>query len=136
MTVCGIEMSGSEAILALISGTKSSFSHHEVKPRKLRLSDDEDPVEVQAIRDSLFAFFRENKVSLVAIKKRGKRGDYAGGPIGFKLEGIVQLYEECPVKLVAPQTISAAHKKHAPPFPESLRKYQHTAFLTGFSVLR
>jgi len=43
-----------------------------------------------------------------------KKGEYAGGPIGFKMEGIIQLYEECPVKLVAPQTISATQKSISP----------------------
>lgn len=136
MTICGIEMSGSEAILVLVNGTKSNFSYREVAPRKLKISDDTDPDEVKAFRDSLFAFFRENDVDFVVIKKRGKKGDYAGGPIGFKLEGIAQLYEDCPVKLVAPQTISAALRKHTPSVPESLRKYQHRAFQTAFSVLK
>ncbi len=136
MTTCGIEMSGSEAILVLINGTKSNFSHHEVEPRKLKLSDDTDPNEVKAFRDSLFAFFRENNVDLVAIKKRGKKGNYAGGPIGFKLEGIAQLYDNCPVTLLAPQTISAAVKKHSPSIPTSLRQYQHIAYQTAFSALK
>jgi hypothetical protein len=136
MIICGIEMSGSVAILALINGTKSNFSHLDVKPRKLKLANDADPNEVRAFRDSLFAFFRENSVTVIAIKKRGKKGNYAGGPIGFKLEGIAQLYEDCPVKLVAPQTISAALRKHTPSVPESLRKYQHIAFQTAFSVLK
>jgi len=136
MTICGIEMSGSEALLVLINGTKSYFSHREVEPRKIKLSDDTDPNEVKAFRDSLFAFFRENNVDVVVIKKRGKKGDYAGGPIGFKLEGIAQLYDNCPVTLIAPQTISAAIKKHSPSTPKSLRKYQHTAFQTAYSVLK
>ena len=136
MTICGTEMSGSEAILVLIDGTRPNFSHHEVEPRKLKLSDDTDSDEVKAFRDSLFAFFRENNVNLVAIKKRGKKGDYAGGPIGFKMEGIAQLYDNCPVTLIAPQTISAAVKKHSPSIPKSLRKYQHTAFQTAFSALK
>jgi len=136
MAICGIEMSGSEAILVLVKGTKSSFLHLDVKPRKLKLSDDTDPNEVKAFRDSLFAYFRENNVTLVAIKKRGKRGDYVGGPIGFKLEGIAQLYDNCPVKLIAPQSISAVLKKNSPSIPESLTKYQHIAFQTAFSILK
>jgi len=136
MTICGIEMFGSEARLVLLNGTKSSFSHTDIEPRKLKLTDDENPNEVKAFRNSLFAFFRENQVIQVVIKKRGKKGDYSGGPIGFKLEGIVQLYENCPVRLVAPQTISAAQKRHAPTKPETLRKYQYAAFETAFSVLK
>jgi len=136
MTICGIEMFGSEARLVLLNGTQSSFSHADIEPRKLKLTDDENPIEVKAFRNSLFAFFRENQVTIVVVKKRGKKGDYSGGPIGFKLEGIVQLYEDCPVKLIAPQTISAAQKKHTPTKPETLRKYQHAAFETAFSVLQ
>ena len=136
MTICGIEMFGSEARLVLLQGDKSDFSHADVKPKKVILTDDENPEEVRAFRDSIFAFFRENKVSLIAIKKRGKKGEYSGGPVGFKLEGIIQLYEDCPVRLVAAQTISAAQRKDSPDKPDTLLKYQHNAFETAYSVLQ
>ena len=77
MPICGIEMSGSEVILVLLDGSKTSFSHIDIEPRKILLSDDENANEVKAFRDSLFAFFRENKVNLVVIKKRGKKGEFA-----------------------------------------------------------
>ena len=136
MTICGIELYGSEARLVLLNGEKSSFFHSNVKPKKLKLADDENPDEVIAFRDSIFAFFRENGVSLVVIKKRSKKGDFSGGPVGFKLEGIIQLYENCPVKLVAAQTISAKMKKDSPDKPASLLKYQYVAFETAYSVLQ
>jgi len=136
MTICGIEMHGAEARLVLLNGDKSSFSHADIKPKKLKLTDDENPKEVRAFRDSIFAFFRENNVSLVAIKKRSKKGDFSGGPIGFKLEGIIQLYEGCPVRIVAAQTISAIQKKDSPDKPDSLLKYQDVAFETAYSVLK
>lgn len=136
MPICGIEMFGPEVRLALLNGSKSSFSHIDIEPRKIILPDDQNADEVKALRDLIFAFFRENKVDLIAIKKRGKKGEFAGGPIGFKVEGIIQLYEDCPIKLVAPQTISATQKKHSPSKPDTLRKYQHTAFETAFSVMK
>ena len=136
MTICGIEMFGSEARLVLLDGDKSNFSHAVVNPKKLKITDDENPEEVRAFRDSIFTFFRENNVSLIAIKKRGKKGEYSGGPVGFKLEGIIQMYEDCPVRLMAAQTISAAQKKDSPDKPETLLKYQHTAFETAYSVLK
>ena len=136
MIICGIELAGSEARLVLLQGEKSDFTHIDIEPRKLLLTNDEDSREVTAFYNSLFAFFRENSVSLIAIKKRGKKGDYAGGPVSFKLEGLTQLYDNCPVKLIAPQTISAAFKKHSPSIPDSLKKYQHTAFQTAFSTLK
>lgn len=136
MTICGIELSGAEARIVLLNGNKSDYSHSAVKPKKLKIIDDENPEEVRAFRDLLFAFFRENNVSFIAIKKRGKKGDYSGGPVGFKLEGIIQMYEDCPVRLVAAQTISAAQKKDSPGKPDTLLKYQHNAFETAYSVLK
>lgn len=128
-------MCGSEARLVILNGDKSSFFHSDIKPKKLKLTDDENSDELRAFRDSIFAFFRENNVSLIAIKKRGKKGDFSGGPVGFKLEGIIQLYEDCPVRLVAAQTISAKQKKESPDKPNSLLKYQYVAFETAYSVL-
>jgi len=135
MTICGIEMSASEVRLALLQGEKENFTLVDTEPRKIKLSDDTDQDEVKAFRDSIFTYFRENQVSQIVIKKRGKKGDFSGGPVGFKLEGIIQLYEGCPVTLVAPQTISAVQKKYNIEKPMELKKYQHTAFETAFSKL-
>jgi hypothetical protein len=135
MTVCGIELSSSEARLVLLEGKKDDFILVETKLRKIKLNDEADQNEVKAFRDSIFAFFREKQVSIIAIKKRGKRGAYSGGPVGFKLEGIIQLYEECPVVLVSPQTISATKKRYNYTIPEEIMKYQHIAFETAFTKL-
>jgi hypothetical protein len=135
MTICGIEISGSEARFVLLNGTKTDFTWSDTKLRKIKLTDDENPNEVREFRDSIFAYFKENRVATIIIKKRGKKGNYSGGPIGFKLEGIIQLYEDCPVSLIAPQTISVAQKKYAPEIPKDLKKYQYAAFETAFCKL-
>ncbi len=135
MTICGIEMSASEVRLVLLQGEKENFTLINTGTRKIKLTDDADQEEVKAFRNSIFAYFHENQVSQIVIKKRGKKGDFSGGPVGFKLEGIIQLYEECPVTLVAPQTISAVQKKYDIEKPQGLKKYQYTAFETAFSKL-
>ncbi len=135
MIACGMEMAASEVRLVLLNGSMSDFRHIDVKPRKLKMANDENAEDVRAFRDSLFTFLRENKVDMVAIKKRGKKGEYAGGPVGFKLEAITQLYEGCPVSLIAPRTITANINKHAPKIPDTLLKYQYAAFQTAFTVL-
>ena len=135
MIVCGIEMAASEARLVLLDGNKSNFHHIDVEARKLKIADDENADEVRTFRDTLYAFLRKNKVEIIAIKKRSKKGEYAGGPIGFKLEAIVQLYEECPIALLAPTTISLTIRKHGVDNPATLKKYQYSAFQTAFSAL-
>ena len=135
MKVCGIEIKASEMRFAVLEGEKDSFTVRDTKPKKLQLCNDEKSEDVKDFRDSFFAFVRENKFDLIAIKKRGKKGEYAGGSVGFKLEGIAQLNEECPVELVSPQRISAQIKKFDIGADQSLNKYQHTAFYTAFACL-
>jgi hypothetical protein len=77
MIVCGMEMAASESRLVLLSGNKSDFRHIDVKPRKIKIADDENAEEVRAFRNSLFVFLRVKKVDMVAIKMRGKKGEYA-----------------------------------------------------------
>jgi len=135
MIVCGIELTASEARLFVLKGTKSMFLHVEVSPSKLVLEDDEKPKEVKAFQEAIYTFLRENRVERIAIKKRGKRGQYAGSPVSFKLEGLVQLYPECDVRLVSPQTISAAKRKHTPEAPQDIKDFQQVAFETAFAAL-
>lgn len=135
MIVCGIEMKGSEARLVILNGTKANYTHISLKPRKLLLGDDENPIELRAFRDALYAFLRENSVELVAIKKRVKVGLYAGGAVGFKLEAVAQLYDECSIRLVAPASIAAARRNHPFVLPPDLPRYQEAAFETAFTAL-
>jgi hypothetical protein len=135
MIVCGLEMAASEVRLVVLNGTKTDFLHVNIEPRKLPLADDENANEIRAFRDSLYAFFRENRVERVSIKKRSKKGDYAGGPVGFKMEAITQLYTDSEVDLVNPQAIASAIKRNEPEVPTTLRGYQKTAFEAAFCAL-
>ena len=135
MIVCGIELTATEARLSVLEGTKSAFSSLGAGPAKLVLENDEKPKEVKAFQDAIYAFFRENRIERVAIKKRAKRGQYASSPVSFKLEGLIQLYPDCDVRLVSPQTISAAKRKHAPEAPKDMEDDQQVAFETAFAAL-
>jgi len=135
MRVCGVELAASEARLVLHEGEKTQFSLISVKPSKLVLMDDESAEEVQAFRNTIYAFFRENNVDKVAIKKRNKAGEYAGSSISFKLEGIVQLFEDCDIQLISPQSIAAAKREYSFSNPNKLYKYQDSAFETAFTAL-
>lgn len=91
MIICGIGLYASEARLIVLEGTKTEYSHVPTAPPKIVLANDERPEEVKAFKDAMYAFLRENHVEQIAIKKRGTRGEYADGPVSFKLEGLVQL---------------------------------------------
>jgi hypothetical protein len=71
----------------------------------------------------------------VAVKKRVKKGEFAGGPTTFKIEGVLQLLKECHVELISAQTIVAQNRRHSFPAPTSLNKYQAEAFRTACAAL-
>ncbi len=135
MIVCGIGIKSSEIHLVTLEGNKNKYEHLTNSTRKISLKDEKNQQEVQAFRDTVYAYFRENHIENIAIKSRMKKGEYSGGSVGFKLESIIQLYGECPVTLITPQSIAAAEKKYSLKNPSSILKYQIDAFKTAFTIL-
>ena len=132
MTICGIEIKGSEAIFALVT---PHLEHVAVATKKLALDDDEDAASVKAFAANLAAFVKTQGITRMVIKKRSKKGEFAGGPTTFKIEGILQLLDDCDVQLLSPQTLNAQFKKHAFELPATLNKYQHEAFKVACAAL-
>jgi hypothetical protein len=135
MIICGIEIKGSEAIIAVASLDQQALSHVALNTRKIALDDDDEAANVKAFAARVRAFVAENAIERIAIKKRGKKGEFAGGPTTFKIEGVLQLLEGCDVTLLSPQTINAQHKKHDFALPATLNKYQHEAYKTACAAL-
>lgn len=135
MIICGIELKGSEALLALASLDAGQPVHVATAIKKIGIEDDEDAAQVREFAARMQAFVGEHGVTHVAIKKRSKKGDFAGGPVTFKLEGLLQLLQGCEVLLVSPQTITAQGKKHDLMPPAALNKYQHEAWKSACALL-
>ena len=135
MKLCGIEIKGSEAIIAVASLDGSTLGHVALATKKIALEDDEDAANVKLFAAQVASFVRENSIDRIAIKKRSKKGEFAGGPTTFKIEGVFQLLEGVEVTLLSPQTINAQNKKHNFELPATLNKYQHEAFKTACSAL-
>lgn len=135
MKICGIEIKGSEALLAVASLDAGQPVHVGVTTKKIGLEDDEDAAQVKAFAAQVKAFVSEQGIDHLAIKKRSKKGDFAGGPTTFKIEGVLQLLDNCTVELVSPQTVSAQAKKHNLELPGSLNKYQHEAYKSACAAL-
>lgn len=135
MQVCGIEIKGSEAIIAIAHLQDHQFIHVPAETKRIALSGDEDAANVRSFSDLVAGFMRDNNLSNVAVKKRAKKGEFAGGSTTFKIEGVFQLLKECRVELVSAQTIAAQDRRHSFPTPESLNKYQAEAFRTACAAL-
>ncbi|MDY7559862.1 DUF3010 family protein [Pseudomonas sp. 10B1] len=135
MKICGIEIKGSEAIFAVAILRDNTLEHLPLSTKKIALEDDEESSNVKAFAGLVKAFIRDNGIEHLAIKKRSKKGEFAGGPTTFKIEGILQLLDQCTVTLVSPQTVSSQHKKHDFKLAASLNKYQHESYKTACSAL-
>ena len=135
MKTCGIEIKGSEAIIAVTSLDNQALTHVALATKKIALDDDDEAANVKAFAAQVKAFVQENAVERIAIKKRSKKGEFAGGPTTFKIEGVFQLLEGVEVTLLSPQTINAQYKKHTFDLPATLNKYQHEAYKTACSCL-
>ena len=135
MTHCGIEIKGSEAIIAVASLDNQVLTHVALATKKIALDDDDEAANVKAFAAQVKAFVQANGITRIAIKKRSKKGEFAGGPTTFKIEGVFQLLEGVEVTLLSPQTINAQYKKHTFDLPATLNKYQHEAYKTACSCL-
>ena len=135
MTLCGIEIKGSEAIIALAALDNQALTHVALATKKIALEDDDHAATVKAFAAQVKAFVQDNALTRIAIKKRSKKGEFAGGPTTFKIEGVLQLLEGVEVTLLSPQTINAQNKKHTFDLPATLNKYQHEAYKTACSCL-
>ncbi|MFK0087168.1 DUF3010 family protein [Pseudomonas sp. NPDC090755] len=135
MKICGIEIKGSEALCAVAMLDAGQPSHAQPSIKKLALDNDEDAAQVKAFAHGVQALLSEHGITALAIKKRSKKGEFAGGPLTFKIEAILQMLEGCEVHLLSPQTVSAQAKKHNLQMPGSLNKYQHEAYKTACALL-
>ena len=79
MTICGIDIKGSEAIFALATQGPDGLQHLATASKKIALDDDENALNVKAFAAQLAAFVKANGITRIAIKKRSKKGEFAGG---------------------------------------------------------
>ena len=135
MNICGIEIKGSEAIIAVASLDDQVLSHVALNTKKITLDDDDEAANVKVFAAQVASFVRENAIDRIAIKKRSKKGEFAGGPTTFKIEGVFQLLDGVEVTLLSPQTLNAQYKKHNFELPTTLNKYQHEAYKAACSAL-
>jgi len=133
--VCRIELKSSEAILVVVENLTGISELVITEPKKLKI-DDEDSSEVKCFLDAFVEFIRDNKIDMIVLKKRTKKGKMAGGSVSFKLEAVIQLNGIADTVFVSGQEIVTAHKKEQFEIPASLNKYQETAFMAACLYIR
>jgi len=129
--ICGIELKSNNAIVSVIEYLNDEINFIETKIKKIVLENDEDINSVLKFKNEIESFLNENAINYIALKKRAKKGTFAGGAVTFKSEAIIQLNSICEVHFVTSQAISKYTKINEANLPKNLNKYQEQAYLSS-----
>lgn len=138
MRICGVELTGNDAVVCLLNKDQGLFSLPDTKVRKLTLKKDHTRADLQAFQAELVQFLKDNDVERVVIKERMQKGKFAGGAISFKLEATIQLIAEpgIEIALLTPTHIKAMLSENPLPIAfadTGLKQFQEQAFITAYA---
>lgn len=137
MIICGVELSGSDAVVCLLKLDRGQISLPECNVRKLSLSKHHTREDLKHFQAAFAELMAEHQVTSVAIKERMPKGKFAGGAISFKLEATIQLIAdtELEVTLLPPAFIKTTLAANPLPIPfteTGLKVFQETAFTAAY----
>ena len=135
MKICGVELSGNDAIICLLQLDKQHFNLPDCRVRKLTLPKDHTREELQHFQITFAKLMSDYGVSHVAIKERAAKGKFSGGAIGFKLEAAIQLIAAIDVVVLSQKDIKLGLSENSLPiaFSETgLKAFQEAAFTVAY----
>ncbi|MCR8913387.1 DUF3010 family protein [Marinobacter panjinensis] len=137
MIVCGVELTGSDAVVCLLKLDRGQFSLPECRVRKLSLNRNHTRDDLKQFQVAFAELMAEHGVTSVAIKERMPKGKFAGGAISFKLEAAIQLIDGAglEVRLLSPALIKSTLAANPLPIPfaeTGLKVFQETAFTAAY----
>ena len=136
MRICGVELTGNDAVITLLTVENELFNLPECRVRRITCQNPDTANDLKYFQKTFVQLMKDYQVDTVVIRERMKKGKFAGGANGFKLEATLQLIEHLKVVLMNP-TAQKTHLKHYPlpiTFAETgLKKFQETAFMAAFA---
>lgn len=138
MRICGIELTGSDAVVCLLSKDQELFNLPDSRIRKLTLKKEHTRDDLLGFQKELVQFLGDYKVQRVVIKERLQKGKFAGGAISFKLEATIQLIPSPDIEVVLLSSTQIKAILADNPLPiafadTGLKQFQETAFTTAYA---
>ena len=131
---CGIDISARRAIFVFLRQRGETIEDVTGKDTQITIGDEDDPGEVRRFCRCAHALFERNRPERIAIVQRKKIGNFASGGTTFKLEGLLQLYPQKDVTLVAPVILRQFSKDRRPVLTPRFT-YQKNAYLLARYLL-
>ena len=135
MKICGIELKSNNAIVSVIETSQTETSYINTKIKKFVIEDDEKIDSILKFKSEIESFLKEYNIEKIALKKRAKKGTFAGGAVTFKSEAIIQLNDVCEVSFISSQAITKYTKANEIILPNELNKYQEQAYLSSLLLV-
>jgi len=138
MRVCGVELIGNEAIIAIMQLKGGLYDVPVVRANKFNLVDAINTVPLKKFQSDFKQLMTDYKVDTVVIKQRELKGKFAGSPLSFKIEGALQLLSDVNVHVISSSYIKdgLSGAQNTPTAVElGLKKFQEQAMLTAFGYL-
>ena len=138
MRVCGVELIGNEAIIAIMQLKGGLYDVPVVRANKFNLMDAINTVPLKKFQSDFKQLMTDYKVDTVVIKQRELKGKFAGSPLSFKIEGALQLLSDVNVHVISSSYIKdgLSGAQNTPTAVElGLKKFQEQAMLTAFGYL-
>ena len=138
MRVCGVELVGNEAVIAIMQLKDGLYDVPKVRANKLTLVDAINTDPLKKFQFDFSQLMKDYKVDTVVIKQRALKGKYAGSALSFKIEGALQLMSDVDVYVISSTYIKEglANAQATPePVELGLKKFQEQAMLTAFGYL-
>lgn len=137
MIVCGVELSGGDAVVCLLNMDRGQFNLPECKVRKLSLPKNHSREDLKRFQAAFSELMAEYGVTSVVIKERMPKGKFAGGAISFKMEAAIQLITgtELTVALLPPALIKSTLASNPLPIAfadTGLKAFQESAFTAAY----
>jgi hypothetical protein len=138
LRVLGIELAGNDAVVALLEYQMGMFYLPECRARKLNCRNPDNVEDLRYFQKSVAKLVEDYQINQIVIRERMKKGRFAGGANGFKLEAVIQLLDNCTVSLMNSATQKAIAKKYpsAIDFSETgMKKFQQGAIEVAYAQL-
>ena len=138
MRVCGVELTGNEAIISIMQLKDGLYDVPKVRVAKFSLVDAINTEPLKKFQFDFAQLMNDYKVDTVVIKQRALKGKYAGNTLSFKIEGALQLMADINVHVLSATYIKEglSHAQVTPDVRElGLKKFQEQAMLTAFGYL-
>lgn len=137
MRICGVELSGSDAVICLLHLDQGQFDMPDCRVRKLTLKKEHTREDLQQFQFAFAKLMGDYSVDQVAIRERMTKGKFAGGAVSFKLEAAIQLIADINVAILSPTAIKSALSEKPLPIAFSdtgLKVFQEAAFKVAYAA--